>query len=78
MLHVQSVFKSYTTPQGPLSVLQGVDLHLEQGGNPSFAMEFGKIVARLDLLTQILDKRHRRLGPNYAQSLPLMNSLPVQ
>jgi putative ABC transport system ATP-binding protein len=27
MLQVQGVFKSYATPQGPLAVLAGVDLH---------------------------------------------------
>lgn len=50
----------------------------EEGSNLSFAVEFGKIVARLDLLTQILDERYRRIGLNYAQSLLLMNFLPVQ
>ncbi|WP_259106192.1 hypothetical protein [Pseudomonas sp. JUb42] len=50
----------------------------EQGSNLSFAVEFGKIVARLDLLAQILDERYRRIGLNYAQSLLLMNFLPVQ
>ncbi|MGE7815932.1 hypothetical protein ACQKMW_21235 [Pseudomonas sivasensis] len=50
----------------------------EEGSNLSFAVEFGKIVARLDLLTQMLDERYRRIGLNYAQSLLLMNFLPVQ
>ncbi|NIF17760.1 hypothetical protein F3J43_12185 [Pantoea sp. Cy-639] len=50
----------------------------EQGSNLSFAVEFGKVVARLDLLAQILDERYRRVGLNYAQSLLLMNFLPVQ
>lgn len=50
----------------------------EEGSNVSFAVEFGKIVARLDLLTQILDERYRRIGLNYAQSLLLINFLPVQ
>ena len=40
--------------------------------------EFGKIVARLDLITQMLDKRYRRIGLNYAQSLLFLNFLPVQ
>ncbi|MBC9249557.1 hypothetical protein A9179_04610 [Pseudomonas alcaligenes] len=48
------------------------------GRNLSFAVEFGKIVARLDLLTDVLDERYRRLGVNYAQSLLFMNFLPVQ
>jgi len=50
----------------------------EETSNLSFAVEFGKIVARLDLLAQILDERYRRIGLNYAQSLLLMNFLPVQ
>ncbi len=50
----------------------------EEGSNLSFAVEFGKIVARLDLLTRMLDERYRRIGVNYAQSLLLMNFLPVQ
>lgn len=50
----------------------------EEGSNLSFAVEFGKIVARLDLMAQMLDERYRRIGLNYAQSLLLMNFLPVQ
>jgi len=50
----------------------------EEASNLSFAVEFGKIVARLDLLAQLLDERYRRVGLNYAQSLLLMNFLPVQ
>ena len=50
----------------------------EEGSNLSFAVEFGKIVARLDLLSQMLDERYRRIGLNYAQSLLFLNFLPVQ
>ncbi|NVZ54693.1 hypothetical protein HX797_00305 [Pseudomonas edaphica] len=50
----------------------------EEGSNLSFAVEFGKVVARLDLLAQMLDERYRRVALNYAQSLLLMNFLPVQ
>lgn len=50
----------------------------EEGSNLSFAVEFGKVVARLDLLTQMLDERYRRIGLNYAQSLLFLNFLPVQ
>ncbi|WP_437883729.1 hypothetical protein [Pseudomonas sp. LRF_L74] len=46
--------------------------------NLSFAVEFGKIVARLDLLTDVLDERYRRMGVSYAQGLLFMNFLPVQ
>jgi hypothetical protein len=41
-------------------------------------VEFGKMVARLDLLTHVLEERYRRMGANYAQSLFLLNFLPVQ
>ena len=50
----------------------------EEGSNLSFAVDFGKIVARLDLLSQMLDERYRRIGLNYAQSLLFLNFLPVQ
>ena len=50
----------------------------EQGNNLSYAVEFGKIVARLDLLTDVLDERYRRIGVNYAQGLLFLNFLPVQ
>ncbi|WP_460141231.1 hypothetical protein [Pseudomonas sp. S2_E01] len=50
----------------------------EEGSNLSFATEFGKMVARLDLMTQMLDERYRRIGLNYAQSLLFLNFLPVQ
>lgn len=49
-----------------------------QGNNLSYAVEFGKIVARLDLLTEVLDESPRRMGVGYAQSLLFMNFLPVQ
>jgi len=50
----------------------------EQGNNLSYAVEFGKIVARLDLLTDVLDERYRRIGVNYAHGLLFLNFLPVQ
>ena len=49
-----------------------------QGNNLSYAVEFGKIIARLDLLTDVLDESTRRIGVGYAQSLLFMNFLPVQ
>nr|WP_298137499.1 hypothetical protein [uncultured Pseudomonas sp.] len=48
------------------------------GHNLSYAVEFGKMVARLDLLTDVLDERFRRIGVNYAQGLLFLNFLPVQ
>lgn len=50
----------------------------EEARNLSFAVEFGKIVARLDLLTNVLDERYRRIGVSYAHSLLFINFLPVQ
>ena len=50
----------------------------EHGSNLSYAVEFGKIIARLDLLTDVLDESTRRIGVGYAQSLLFMNFLPVQ
>ena len=50
----------------------------EQQSNLSFAVEFGKIVARLDFLCDVLDERYRRIGVNYAHSLFFLNFLPVQ
>jgi hypothetical protein len=49
-----------------------------EGRNLSYAVEFGKIVAWLDLLTDVLDERYRRIGVNYAQGLLFLNFLPVQ
>lgn len=49
-----------------------------EGYNLSYAVEFGKIVARLDLLANVLDERYRRIGVNYAQGLLFLNFLPVQ
>ncbi|MDQ7984041.1 hypothetical protein QYS36_03705 [Pseudomonas sp. G34] len=50
----------------------------DNGRNLSFAVEFGKIVARLDYLSDVLDERYRRIGVNYAHSLLFLNFLPVQ
>src|SRR5690606_6321827 len=49
-----------------------------QGHNLSYAVEFGKMTARLDLLCHLLQERYRRIGINYAQGLLFMNLLPVQ
>ncbi|MGY4663301.1 putative ABC transport system ATP-binding protein [Pseudomonas chlororaphis] len=56
MLDVQAVRKSYTTPQGPLPVLQGVDLHLEQGGSLALMGESGSGKSTLLHLIAGLDK----------------------
>lgn len=67
---------SRNDPQGKPWLLSN-EISVE-GRNLSFAVEFGKIVARLDLLTDVLDERYRRMGVNYAQGLLFMNFLPVQ
>ncbi|RMQ49447.1 ABC transporter ATP-binding protein [Pseudomonas cichorii] len=41
MLHVQNVFKSYPSAQGPVEVLRGVDLHLERGSSLALMGESG-------------------------------------
>jgi ABC-type lipoprotein export system ATPase subunit len=41
MLRVENVFKSYLTPQGPLPVLQGVDLTLDAGSSLALMGESG-------------------------------------
>ena len=56
MLDVQAVFKSYVTPQGPLAVLQGVDLRLEQGCSLALMGESGSGKSTLLHLVAGLDK----------------------
>lgn len=56
---------------------------IDQGGtrNLSFEREFGKIIARLDLLAELSDERMRRAAINYVQSLlgaGLLQFLPVR
>ncbi|MFT0213748.1 hypothetical protein VQ643_14290 [Pseudomonas sp. F1_0610] len=50
----------------------------EKGYNVSFAMEYAKIIARLDLAASVLDERFRRLGVNYVHSLLFLTLLPIQ
>ncbi len=56
MLEVQGVFKSYATPQGPLAVLQGVDLHLGQGRSLALMGESGSGKSTLLHLVAGLDQ----------------------
>ncbi|MGP8540736.1 ABC transporter ATP-binding protein [Pseudomonas protegens] len=56
MLEVQGVFKSYATPQGPLAVLQGVDLHLGQGSSLALMGESGSGKSTLLHLVAGLDR----------------------
>lgn len=59
MLQVQGVFKSYLTPQGPLPVLQGVDLTLEPGSSLALMGESGSGKSTLLHLIAGLDKVDR-------------------
>ncbi|MCS4260002.1 putative ABC transport system ATP-binding protein [Pseudomonas protegens] len=56
MLEVQGVFKSYATPQGPLAVLQGVDLHLGQDSSLALMGESGSGKSTLLHLVAGLDR----------------------
>lgn len=59
MLQVQGVYKSYTTPQGPLAVLQGVDLYLEHGSSLALMGESGSGKSTLLHLVAGLDSVDR-------------------
>ena len=53
----------------------------EAGRNLSFEREFGKIVARLDLLAVFITEKYRRAGINYVQNLlggSFIQFLPVR
>ncbi|WP_225774776.1 ABC transporter ATP-binding protein [Pseudomonas sp. Marseille-Q5115] len=56
MLHVQAVFKSYPTAQGPLPVLRGADLHMSQGESLALMGESGSGKSTLLHLVAGLDQ----------------------
>ena len=56
MLQVQGVFKSYATPQGPLAVLAGVDLHLAARSSLALMGESGSGKSTLLHLVAGLDR----------------------
>ncbi|WP_347905401.1 ABC transporter ATP-binding protein [Pseudomonas purpurea] len=73
MLEVSGVFKSYTTAQGPLTVLQGVDLQLASGSSLALMGESGSGKSTLLHLIAGLDNVDRgsiRIGD---QCLEQMN-----
>jgi len=73
MLEVQGVFKSYATPQGALAVLQGVDLHLEQGASLALMGESGSGKSTLLHLIAGLDKVDRGIIRISGQHLERMS-----
>ena len=60
MLEVRDVFKSYATAQGPLPVLQGVDLRLEAGSSLALMGESGSGKSTLLHLVAGLECPHLR------------------
>ncbi|MBA1291467.1 ABC transporter ATP-binding protein [Pseudomonas japonica] len=56
MLHVQAVFKSYPTAQGPLPVLRGADLQMSQGESLALMGESGSGKSTLLHLVAGLDQ----------------------
>jgi putative ABC transport system ATP-binding protein len=56
MLHVQAVFKSYPTAQGPLAVLRGADLQMAQGESLALMGESGSGKSTLLHLVAGLDQ----------------------
>lgn len=56
MLHVENLCKTYPTPQGPLPVLQGIDLTLKSGSSLALMGESGSGKSTLLHLIAGLDK----------------------
>ncbi|MFJ4144747.1 ABC transporter ATP-binding protein [Pseudomonas sp. NPDC089734] len=56
MLHVHNVFKSYSSAQGPVEVLRGVELHLQHGSSLALMGESGSGKSTLLHLVAGLDK----------------------
>ncbi|KTB86218.1 ABC transporter ATP-binding protein [Pseudomonas syringae pv. syringae PD2766] len=73
MLQVRNVFKSYTTAQGPLAVLRGVDLQLAQGESLALMGESGSGKSTLLHLAAGLDQVDDGTVEVAGQRLDLMN-----
>ncbi|MCI3944500.1 ABC transporter ATP-binding protein [Pseudomonas syringae] len=73
MLQVRNVFKRYTTAQGPLAVLRGVDLHLSQGESLALMGESGSGKSTLLHLVAGLDQVDEGSIDVAGQRLDLMN-----
>ncbi|MNJ11963.1 putative ABC transporter ATP-binding protein [compost metagenome] len=59
MLVIEQLYKSFSTAQGPLAVLQGVDLQLAQGGSLALMGESGSGKSTLLHLVAGLDRADR-------------------
>jgi putative ABC transport system ATP-binding protein len=73
MLEVKNVFKSYATAQGPLAVLRGVDLRLENGSSLALMGESGSGKSTLLHLVAGLDQVDSGLIEVSGQRLDRMN-----
>jgi putative ABC transport system ATP-binding protein len=73
MLEVKNVFKSYATAQGPLAVLRGVDLRLENGSSLALMGESGSGKSTLLHLVAGLDQADSGLIEVSGQRLDRMN-----
>ena len=73
MLQVQGVFKSYATAQGPVAVLRGVDLQLEQGQSLALMGESGSGKSTLLHLVAGLDQVDKGRIEVAGQQLDEMN-----
>ncbi|KAA8702080.1 ABC transporter ATP-binding protein [Pseudomonas cannabina] len=73
MLQVRNVFKRYTTVQGPLAVLRGVDLQLAQGESLALMGESGSGKSTLLHLIAGLDQVDEGSIEVAGQRLDLMN-----
>ncbi|OCR27127.1 ABC transporter ATP-binding protein [Pseudomonas syringae] len=73
MLEVKNVFKSYPTAQGPLAVLRGVDLRLENGSSLAMMGESGSGKSTLLHLVAGLDQADSGLIEISGQRLDRMN-----
>ena len=73
MLEVRDVFKTYPTAQGPLPVLQGVDLRLEAGSSLALMGESGSGKSTLLHLVAGLDRVDRGSIVLDGQALESMN-----
>lgn len=73
MLQIEDLHKSYPTPQGPLPVLQGIDLSLARGGSLALMGESGSGKSTLLHLVAGLDRIDRGRIHADGQALHMMD-----